>query len=197
MNDTQAPRPAIGGAIVGRPGVLPSSPWASGSSAAIFILLVGILPSACGYSQEVPALPAAARSIAVGQVANLTGTGELDVRLRGLLQKRLRRHAHVAIVPAARSDLLLSVQVAKFSITRVIDPAVSADRSFGFRLSGRMTLTDQRNGKDLIANKRIAASVGRLHSPTVRESPAIRDEGVNDVLDAFAAEVEKQVLQSF
>lgn len=160
-------------------------------------LLLVLLFIGCGYRQDVPVLPAGARTIAIGAINNLTAMGELDVRLRALLQRDLLRRRHVAILAVERSDLVISVDLTALTITRVLDPAITTDRSFAYALSGRVTLTDQRTGQQLVSGRGVTASVTRLYAPEVRETPAIRDEGLNDVLAAFAEQVQREVFLVF
>ena len=162
--------------------------------AAIAVVLAG---GGCGYRQDVPALPAGARSLAIGQVNNLTGTGELDIRLRTLLKQRMRRRALVRLRPVETSDLVLSIDLTDFRIDRVLDPAIESDRSFGFLVAGRIILLDRRTGRALIAGRAVQAQVTRYHAPSVLETPAIRDEGITDVLTALAEQVERQVFLEF
>jgi hypothetical protein len=167
---------------------------------ALLVLAGLMLPAAlsgCGYAQEVPALPAGARSIAIGEVANLTTVGELDVRLRALLHRQLLRRTHVLLRPRETSDLVVSVTLAELTLTRLLDPTLTADRSFRFALRGSVTLIDRRSGKPLIAGRSLSAAVRRLYPPEVLETPAIRDEGLNDVLAAFAEAVEREVFLVF
>ncbi len=180
MDDTPPRRRAIRGLALRWAGLLP------------VLLFTG-----CGYRQDVSVLPAGARTIAIGAINNLTAMGELDVRLRALLQRDLLRRRHVQILAVERSDLVISVDLTALTITRVLDPAITTDRSFAYVLSGRVTLTDQRTGQQLVSGRGVTASVTRLYAPEVRETPAIRDEGLNDVLDAFAEQVGREVFLVF
>jgi hypothetical protein len=154
-------------------------------------------PAGCGYHQDVPALPGGAHTLALQRVANLTDTGELDVRLRALLQQRLAQQAHVRVLPPERSALGLSLALDAFAIDRALDPAITSDRSFQYSLNGRMTLIELSSGRKLIDNEAVSASVQRLYAPAVQETPAIRDEGINDVLAAFAEAVERRLFRTF
>lgn len=168
--------------------------WAAALAMLLALLLAG---SGCGYRQDAPRLPVGAQSLALHDVQNRTQQAELDVRLRGELLGRLERHAHVRLLPEARSTLLLEVALDEFTITRTLDPAITSDRSFVYQLTGRMSLTDQRNGYRLIDNAGVSASVSRLYAPDVVETPAIRDEGINDVLERFAEQVEHRLFLVF
>lgn len=158
--------------------------------------LAGLL-AGCGYGQDVPHLPAGAESIALRSVQNGTDTGELDVRLRAALLERLHKRAHVRLLPPERSTLALEVELTELTIYRVLDPAITSDRSFVYSLTGVMSLIDQRTGHRLVNNAVISARVSRLYAPDVRETPAIRDEGLNDVLASFADQVERRVFLTF
>ncbi len=151
----------------------------------------------CGYHQDVPALPGGAHDLTLQRIANLTDMGELDVRLRAQLERRLAQMAHVRLVAPERSALALSISLISLTIDRSLDLAITADRTFLYSLSGSLTLTDQRTGRNVISAERINVQVSRLYAPTVRETPAIRDEGLNDVVARFAEEVEQRLFRSF
>lgn len=177
---------------------MPAFPLATVHRWALWLAAWALLAAGgCGYGQDVPRLPAGAESVALQPVRNLTDQAELDVRLRGKLLQRLQRHAHVRIVPEETSTLLLTVQLDGFSISRVLDPALSVDRSFVYTLRGRITLVDQRSGRALISNQSVIARAGILYAGGVLETPAIRDEGIDDVLDGFAEQVEHRLFLSF
>jgi len=153
--------------------------------------------AACGYRQDVPTLPGGANALHLQRVTNLTDTGELDVRLRAEMERRFSQQAHLRLTASERSALALGVVLYNFKIDRSLDPAINAERTFFYSLSGAMTLTDQRTGRKLIDGASIHVEVFRLYAPSVRETPAIRDEGLNDVLARFAEEVEKRLIRTF
>jgi len=109
----------------------------------------------------------------------------------------LLRRAHLVLRPPETSDLLLFITLSELTLTRVLDPTFTSERSFSFGLSGSVTLVDQRSGEPLIAARALSAGVTRLYAPEVRETPAIRDEGLDDLLAAFAASVEREVFRVF
>lgn len=157
--------------------------------------LIGL--AACGYHQDIPVLPGGGHSLALERIENLTDMGELDVRLRTQLERRLAQQANVRVLPPERSALSLSLTLDTFALDRVLDPAITSDRSFLYTLTGRMTLTELSSGRKLIDNVPVTAQVQRLYTPTMLETPAIRDEGTNDVVAAFASEVETRLFRWF
>ncbi len=181
------------------PDPCPAGPRPRAWRAVPALLLLGawLAVAACGYQQDPQALPAGARSLSIGRVNNLTGTGELDIRLRSLLTRRLSSSSQFQLRPVRKSDLEIRVDLTVFRIDRVLDPAIDTDRAFGFHVSGTLTLVDRRTRRVIIARRRLSATVNRFHGATVLETPAIRDEGITDVLHKFAGEVENQVLLVF
>ncbi len=171
--------------------------WPTALLAAALLAAAVALPGGCGYAPDVPRLPAGAHSVGVARVANLTDTGELDVRLHRMLLRALQQRASVQLLPPERAALTVEVTLTTFTITRTLDPTITTDRSFGFALSGTVTVTDQRTRRRLITDHPLSAAVTRLHAPTVLETPAIRDEGTNDVLAAFAVQVERLLFTTF
>ncbi len=156
-----------------------------------------LVAAGCGYRQDVPRLPAGALSLAIGPIENATFTGELDVRLRDALKRRLMRHAHITLRPPEASDLVLTVRLTGFDITRTLDPAVTANRTFGFRLEGRYTVQDRRRGEPLVSGRPLRVRVALVQDPGTLETPAIRDEGIDDAVDAFAERLLEEVLLVF
>ncbi len=161
------------------------------------LFAVSLFAVGCGYQQERPGLPAGARSLGLAPVKNLTGSGELDVRLHALLKRRFSGHANIRLRDPGKSDLELRIDLTRFETTRVLDPAIESDRVFGYVLHGTLTLFDARSGKALISKHPLSASVRLYHAATVVETTAIRDEGLTDVLKAFTNQVERRVLLVF
>lgn len=174
-------------------------PHRSAAPAAVLLLatLLPVLLAGCGYHQDVPALPGGARSLSLDAIRNRTDVGELDVRLRAELVRRLALQAHVTVLPAADTELRLSIVLDEATVSRALDPALTQDRSFSYTLSGRMTLLDTRTGARPVDGERIAVSVTRLHDPAVLETPAVRDEAYGRLLADFAEQVQRRLLQSF
>lgn len=163
---------------------------------AVLALVAGLAPG-CGYHQDVPHLPGRAHTVALERVNNLTDTAELDVRLRVLLQQRLSRQAYVHLEPAHRSELGLTVDLQDLSVTRAIDPARGTVPSVSYALSGLITLVDLRTGHTYIDQEPIKVAVNRVYSATQLETPAVQDDGVNAVLEAFAKQVQEQIGNTF
>ena len=174
-----------------------AAPWFAAPWFAALFFAASLLAVGCGYQQERPGLPAGARSLGLAPVNNLTGSGELDARLHALLKRRFSGHANIRLRNPGKSDLELRIDLTRFETTRALDPALGSDRVFGYTLQGTLTLFDARNGRTLISRSPLSASVRRFHAATVVETTAIRDEGLTDVLKAFADQVERRVLLAF
>jgi hypothetical protein len=175
----------------------PGRVWVGWLRMALLLAALTAGAGACGYHVDVPALPGGAHSLALQRIANFTDTGELDVRLRTQLEQRLAQQAHVQVNSPEHSALALDVVLDSFRVDRVLDPAITTDRSIVYSLSGRISLTELRNGRKLLDNEAVTVQVQRLYDPSVRETPAIRDEGIHDVLAMFADEVERRLFRTF
>jgi hypothetical protein len=162
----------------------------------VLLLLVG-LAAGCGYRQDVPVLLGGGQRLAIGPIRNLSYAGELDTRLRAQLQARLLRHAGLRLVPPAQSDLLLTIEITDLRIDRGLDGSAPGRRSLVFVVSGRLTAEDQHNGRKLIAGEALSASSQVLFDPPLLETIALRDEGINGAVDAFAAQVEQRLFFTF
>lgn len=160
-------------------------------------LLSAVLAAGCGYHQDVPRLPGGAERIGIGPIRNLTSVGELDVRLRARLKARLLRQAHVRLVSPEAGDLLLTATLTDLHISRVQDSTDPNRRLLDFTLAGRISLADRRSNRMRMDNQPVSAAYQVVIPITTLETPAIRDEGVNGVLSAFAEEVERRLFLSF
>jgi len=164
---------------------------------ALAVLLGALLPAGCGYEQARPGLPAGARSLAIGLVRNATYRGELDVLLHDALRQRLLRAPGVHLTTPARSDLLLVVELTELDVVRARNLDDTNLSSLTFRLKGRMALYDQRGEhRQLTAGPVTAASVLNFARPVI-ETPSVQDEGLEEVIGVFAAEVEARVFRFF
>ena len=164
--------------------------------AALLLLLVALPAAGCGYRQDIPRLPGGARSLSVEAIRNYTDMGELDVRLRAHLRQRLAQQAHISLLPAAQGALVLSIDLDRFTLARTLDPTLAIERTFTYTLTGRLTRVDPRTGVRHLNGEAITVSAARAYPP-VLETPAIRDEGINDLLAAFAEQVEQRLLRAF
>ncbi len=172
-------------------------------AAGLLALLVGaalVLAAAlggCGYRQAVPRLPGDAGRLAIGPVRNHTFTGELDVRLREALRRRLLAHAFVRPVAGARSELVLEIDLDALDVQRRVDAIDPGRRVLTFTVRGRMRVRDRRGEDAVVHDQRVSAAEAVVVDATALETPAVRDEGIDDALDAFAAQVERRLLQHF
>ena len=168
---------------------------------ALFLLAAGGLAGgmtlgACGYHAATPGLPGGEQALEIAPVANETATGELDLRLRVRLRRRLL--AHPAIRPPASEGegLSLRVRLTRHELERQQSRGGLLTRVHTLR--GTMSLTRRRDDVYLRRNLPVQVRIERVDtSPGGVETPAALDPGTDDVLDAFAAEVERQVFLNF
>jgi hypothetical protein len=155
------------------------------------------LAGGCGYRLETARLPAGAATVYLGLVENRTQTGELDVRLRDKLRATVLRHSAAALAPLEQADLILDVALTGLNITRARDLASTNLQSVVIDLTGNITLVDRRTGRAQYRNTPLAVQARQDFDTPVVETPAIRADGINDVLDAFVAGVEKMLFRGF
>lgn len=153
--------------------------------------------SACGYSMDAPGLPAQHRTLAVDTIRNATFTAELDVRLQREVRRLLFRDAGIHVVPKSRTDLVLQIVVSEISVSRRRSVTDTSVGQLTYRLNGSLSLWEVSSGRFLISGRPIAAR-SRLDfaNPTL-ETPAVRDEGLNDAIELFAARVVDALLVDF
>jgi len=156
--------------------------------AAAVLALLGM--SGCAYRMGSPRLPGDAGTLAIAVIRNRTFAGELDVRLQHRLRELLLKHPGVELGPIDHSDLILDIELIQFQPVRTRDIASTNFTSVSYLLSGLVSVYDRRRGVYYFRRSQIAASSKLdFDTPTI-ETPAIRDEGVEDALNAFALQVE-------
>lgn len=161
------------------------------------LVLLAALAAGCGYHMERRRLPDGARHLALEVVRNRTFTGELDVRLRAELRRLLFRDAGIRLTSRAESEQVLEITLTDIAVSRARSLDATDVSQLGYTLSGEMTLLETRSGRPLIDGQRV---VGRSSLDFRRariESPAVRDEGINDALADFARNVRDRLLLNF
>ena len=155
--------------------------------------------SACGYSMDSPGLPAQHRTLAVNTIRNATFTAELDVRLQRELRRLLFRDAGIHVVPQSGTDLVLQIEVSEIRVSRRRSVDDTSVGQLTYNLNGLVSLREISSGRFLISRRAIAAN-SRLdfdEEAETLETPAVRDEGLNDAIELFAARVVDALLVDF
>ncbi|MCH7476625.1 MAG: hypothetical protein IIA14_00810 [SAR324 cluster bacterium] len=161
------------------------------------LFVVGLAVAGCGYRQEVPRLPDKATSIGIGSVKNRTATGQLDVLLKTALIRQLSRNPAFFLTGGERSQLILEIDLSRLDVSRarsVSNPEIS---SLAFTLRGKMKLIRRADGKAIFSGASISANTHLDFDLPVIETPALRDEGINDLVTAFARAVEERLTNHF
>lgn len=173
-------------------GTLPGVPLLAAA-----LLAVALLGAGCGYRMETPTLPGNARSLGIGQIRNLTYTGELDVRLKNALRNQLLRNPGFLLTSPERSELVLEISLDELKVSRPLDVADTELSALVYRLRGTVTVYRMGPEKLEILKKRITAGSRLDFDIPVLETPAVRDEIRDDVIVAFAVKVEEALYQHF
>ncbi len=160
-------------------------------------VLPAVLAAGCGYSLDSPRLPDNAGTLAISAIRNQTTTGELDIRLQHLVRARMLRHASLDLVPIERSDMSVEILLADLAITRARSLTSTTVSSITYALRGDVSLLDRRSATYHFYKQPVTSQYSLNFDTPVVETPAIRDEGLTGVLDAFAQRVETLVLLSF
>ena len=166
---------------------------------ALFLLPLFLLTGAtgCGYTMDAPGLPEGHRTLAVDTVRNETFTAEVDVRLQRELRRQLFRDAAIRVVSPTQTDLLLQITVKSASASRsrgVNDTSVS---KLAYNLSGSMTLLEQSSGRLLVDRKPVSGTSRLNFAERTVETPAVREEGLNDAITALAGSIVQELLVDF
>lgn len=157
-------------------------------------LAAALALAGCGYEQNRPRLPGKAERLTIGLVQNRTYTGELDVRLREEIRKRLLLNDAVVLTSPEQSELTLELDLNRLDITRTRDLSNTNVSGLTFALTGRMVVVATRDRTRRYMNEPIAVTTSLSFDRPVIETPSVRDEGISDLLRAFAREVELRLL---
>jgi len=163
----------------------------------IALAAVAMTLSACGYARETPRLPGNAGTIAIAAIRNRTLQGEVDVRLAHQLRSLFLKHPGIQIGPVDHSDLVLDIELTLMRIVRARDLASTNLTSESFQLAGQVSVFDRRTSQYYVYRQSVQ-SISHLDfdSPTI-ETPAIRDEGLDDAIKSFAQQVENLLFLTF
>ena len=163
----------------------------AGLAAGLLALLLGTM--GCSYHVGSPRLPGNAGTLAIGVIRNRSFTGELDVRLQHRMRELLLKHPGVQLGPTDHSDLILDIELIQLQPVRSRDIASTNFTSVSYVLSGLVSLYDRRQGRYYYKRSQITvSSTLDFDTPTI-ETPAIRDEGIEDALNLFALQVENLI----
>lgn len=171
--------------------------WRPGLCAAIGLAWCLVLAAGCGYRQDSPTLPGGARSLGIDVIHNQTFRGGVDVMLQKALRRLLLRNPALRLTSPVRGDLLLVVQLQDLTITRARSLTDTSISSLSYGLSGRMALYDNRDNAREVLSEDVSASAVLTFTRPVIETPSVQDEGLEDVIAAFAREVEARLYRSF
>ena len=151
----------------------------------------------CGYRIETMRLPEGNATVYLDRVENLTTTGELDVLLRQKLRGVLMRNSSSILVPHDEADVILNVRLHTLNQGRTRDLSSTDIRGISYQLIGDVTLIHRRSGKLLINRAGINVGAGQEYDKSLQDTPAIRGDGINDVLIAFSEAVERTIYSNF
>lgn len=169
----------------------------AGAALALGAILLAAALAGCGYARESPRLPGNAGTVAIGTIRNRTLTGEVDVRLAHRLRALLLKHPGIELAVPEHSDLVLDIELTLLSVVRARNLSSTSLTSVSFQLAGQVSVYDRRTSQYYVFRQALQSS-SRLDfdSPTV-ETPGIRDEGLDDAIQSFAAQIENLLFLSF
>jgi hypothetical protein len=162
------------------------------------LLAVTVLTAGnCGYEMDAPRLPNNHRTLALSPVRNRTFEGELDVRLQQSLRRILYRTAGVQLVSPGESGLLLTLEIQKLDLVRSRSLDSTTVLGLGYHIAGTITLKEQGTGKLLIDKQPLLLNTSYALPVADLETPAVRDDALNGVLEKFAEAIVAQLLVNF
>jgi hypothetical protein len=168
-----------------------------GVSAICAALTALLLTGACGYRMDTVGLPDNAKSLGIGQIRNYTYTGELDVRLKHELRRKLLRNPAFTLTSPEHSELVLEVSLTRLTVSRPLDVSDTDLSALLYRLRGSVSVFRTFPERRLVLKQRITTIVRLDFDRPVMETPAVRDEINEDVVIAFAAEIEQALFRHF
>lgn len=157
------------------------------------LLVLWLTAAGCGYQMESSRLPGNATTLAIGNIRNLTYTGQLDIRLKSALRRKLERNPAIRLTAPGSGELLLEIELTELRVGRALDLADTDISSLGYVLSGRMLVRRTGGDKRILIREGVTASTTLNFNQPVIETPAVREEVAADVIDLFAEQVEKRL----
>jgi hypothetical protein len=146
---------------------------------------------------EAPRLPNGRHTVGIDPIVNRTYEGELDVRLQQELRRRLFRDAGIRVWPIEQSDLVLTLELSTLAYNRARDINRSDVSSVSLSLAGVMTVRDAGTGQLLFNRAPVGASAALELPQAAVETPAVRDDAIDEVVGAFADAVIERLLLNF
>ena len=142
-------------------------------------------------------LPENLSSISIGAVRNRTFTGELDVRVKHELRRKLMRNPHLRLLVRGQGELTLEIELTNASFTRFLDVSNTDLNSLRLRLDGRVLLFRTGDKRKVVRSQQISVSTVLGFDQPVIETPAVKDEITNDAIVLFVERVESVIYTSF
>ena len=142
-------------------------------------------------------LPENLKTLSIGTIHNRTYTGELDVRLKHELRRKLSRNPNLRLVGQDRGELILDIELTSARILRRLDVSDTDLSSLRMRLKGRMTLRRADEQARKVHQGGISVSTTLRFDTAVIETPAVRDEITNDAIILFVEKVESAIYSNF
>lgn len=161
------------------------------------IILATLSLGACGYRMDGQFLPDNLSTISIGAIQNRTFTGELDVRLKHELRRKLTRNPNLRLVAEHQGELTLEVRLNQASLSRHLDVSRTDLSSLSMSLSGRVTLRRTDAQPRIVRSQDISVSTSLGFDQPVIETLAVRDEITNDAIVLFVERVESMIYASF
>jgi hypothetical protein len=142
-------------------------------------------------------LPGNHRTLAVEPIRNKTFEAELDVRLQEALRRRLYRTAGVELADPGNSGLVLTLEIQAFDRSRARSTNNTSVTQLNHYVAGTMTLREPGTGRVLLDRLPIVLSTSYALPVADVETPAVRDDALNDVVAQFAQAVVDRLLVNF
>ena len=142
-------------------------------------------------------LPDNLSTLSIGAIHNRTFMGELDLRLKHELRRKLLRNPNFRLMPKGRGELTLAISLTKAEFVRSLDTSDIDISSLRVRLAGTVVLRRTDSKPRLMRERTISVtSLIRFDQPVI-ETPAVRDEVINDAIVAFVERVESLIYMNF
>lgn len=168
-------------------------------AARFLFCLLTIWLTACGFqlNRNQPKLLNNAGSLSLESIENRSFEPRLDFELRAFLEDTLAEHS-IRQVTSSAADLLVSVEITSYSVTKSDYALDDTQRIYEFRftLRGYLTAYTQRDRKYLLQNATVTAS-SSIKSQLPDLTSALREEGKPEVLEAFSNAIFTKLTQAF
>jgi hypothetical protein len=168
----------------------------------ICILVLGLLPSSCGYhfTPVGGIVPPSAKTIAIPVFINGTMEPYVDVEVTKAVVEEFLADGRLAVVSVETADLVLKGRVTRFELTPASYTADSHVQSYNVSIGVNLTIEDTRTQKELLKDEGVGSVFISGYAVTIGDITATKiakDAAIKNACKTLASTVRSKVLEGF